>query len=176
MVRVSLTAFTLLSLTRRIRANETVDSEVLGIFRFYLLSCGILFWSIFCIPLLVLELSFAFHTLNQITHFSDCFIRQILKLRIPNEPSNLVLHHRSATSNFQTPQIASLVHKFRINVFVDARHTEDVPAVVNIEENVSVKIFIILPLAVRTVHNFSLIDSNIRFRFVFHLETSSRWI
>ena len=158
MIRRNPTTFALLCLARSIRTNKPIYSKISGILGFNFLSSAIFFGSIFRISLLELELRLALEALNQVAHLSDGFVLKSFKFSISQKTSNLVLHHCIATPYFQAFEIPSLVDKLRVDVFVDARHTEDMPAVVDIEEDVPVEIFIVFPVALTTFYDFTLIN------------------
>ena len=158
MIRRNPTTFALLCLARSIRTNKSIYSKISGVLDFDFLASAIFFGSIFSISLLELELRLALEALNQVAHLSNGFVLKGFKFSISQKTSNLVLHHCIITPDFQAFEVPSLVDKLRVNVFVDARHTEDMPAVVDIEENVPVEIFIVLPVALTTFDYFTLIN------------------
>lgn len=71
------------------------------------------------------------------------------------------------TPSFEAFKISTLINELRIYVFVDAGHTKYMPAVIDIEEYVSIKIFIIFSLAISTYNYFCWVGSKISFWF-FH--------
>lgn len=54
-----------------------------------------------------------------------------------------------------------MVYELGINVFVDARHAENMPAIINIEKNVSVYVLVIFPVALSTFDYLGLVYSQI---------------
>ena len=45
----------------------------------------------------------------------------------------MVLHHEIITGHFDALEVASLVDELGVDVLVDAGHTKDMPAIVDIE-------------------------------------------
>lgn len=143
------------------RAYIAIDSKVFGILRPHNLSMCIFFWCIFSISFLKLKLCFAFETFYEITHFSYSFVLKNFKFGISQKTSNLILHHRISAPNFEASQITTLIYKFGVYVFIDAGHTEYMPAIIDIEENISVKVLIVFPVALTTSYYFGLINCQI---------------
>lgn len=158
MIRRNSTTPALFCLTWCCRAHITIDSEVFSILRSHNLSMGIFFWCIFSISFLKLKFSFAFKTFYEITHFSDSFVLKNFKFGISQKTSDLVLHHGISASNFEASQISSLIYKFGVYVFIDAGHAEYMPAIIDIEENISVKVLIVFPVTLTTSYYFGLIN------------------
>jgi hypothetical protein len=75
-----------------------------------------------------------------------------------------------AASSFQAFQIPTLLYELGINVLINARQAKDVPAVVHIEEDVSVKILVIFSLTLSAVYYLCSIGSEVSlyFRFFYH--------
>ena len=70
----------------------------------------------------------------------------------------MVFHHDFVAADFEASEVAALVDELRVNVLVDAGHTKNVPAVIDVEKDVSIEVFIILPFTVATVYDFTLVD------------------
>lgn len=56
-----------------------------------------------------------------------------------------------------------MVDEFAINIFVDARHAEDVPTVIYVEKDVSIKVLIIFAIAVTADNYFCRINCKVCF-------------
>lgn len=54
-----------------------------------------------------------------------------------------------------------MVYELGVDIFVDAGHAEDVPAIVDIEKNVSVDVLIIFSVALPTFYYLGLVDCQI---------------
>ena len=73
----------------------------------------------------------------------------------------MILHHEVITGHFDALEVASLVDELGVDVLVDAGHAEDMPAIVDIEEDVSVDVFVILSVALPTFDYFGLINCQV---------------
>lgn len=158
MVRSGLAALALFGLAGRRGADKPIDRVVSGILRFDIFSGGIFFGRVFGVSLLELELRLALAALYEVAHFADGFILKVLKLLISQQSFELVLHHDGAATGVKTFEVAALVDELCIDVLVDAGHAEDVPAVVDVEEDLSVKILVVLSIALRAFHYFGFVQ------------------
>jgi hypothetical protein len=57
-------------------------------------------------------------------------------------------------SRFEAIKISALVDELRVDVLVDARHAENMPAVVYVKEDLPIEILVILAIAVITAYDF----------------------
>ena len=73
----------------------------------------------------------------------------------------MILHHKVVTGHFDALQVASLVDELGVDVFVDTGHAEDMPAIVDIEKDVSVDVLVIFSVALPTFDDFGLINCQI---------------
>ena len=177
MVRNGMAAFALLSLARSIGTGEPIQGVVPCVLRADNLSVCVFLGSILGIPLLELELSFALDTLTEVAHLPNGFVGQVFELGAANESSYLVLHHELVAAHLEAPEVPALVDELRVDVLVDAGHAEDVPAVVDIEEDVSVEVLVVLPIAVRTIYDFALVNSYFIHRVLhFHAGSFRRFL
>ena len=147
MVGSRLAAFALLGFAGGSGADESVDCVVPRVFRLDLLSCGVLLGCVLGISLLELELQFALAALDEVAHFPDGLVLEGLEALVAHEPLELVLHHDGGAAGVEALEVAALVDKLGVDVLVDAGHAEDVPAVVDVEEDFSVEVFVVFAIA-----------------------------
>ena len=143
--------FALFGLTRGSRAYESIDSVVPGVFRFDFLSCWIFLRSVFGIPLLELELKFTLAAFDEVAHLPNSFVLKGFETLVSHEAFQLVLHHDGRASWVKAFEVSALVDEFHIDILVDTGHAEDVPAVVDVKEDFSIKIFIVFAIALSTL-------------------------
>ena len=157
MVGCCLAALALLGFAGRSWADKTVDCVILGVLWFDVLAGRIFFGSVFGIALLELEFSLALAAFSQIAHFADGLVLEGFETLVPEESFELILHHDGGAAGFEAVEIAHLIDEFSVDVFVDARHAEDMPAVVDVEENFSIKVFIVFSVAVGTLDHLGFV-------------------
>lgn len=133
MVGSGLATLALFGLAGRRGADKSIYRVVSGILRFDIFTGGIFFGCVFGVSLLELKLRLAFAALDEVTHFADGFILKGLKLLISQQSFELVFHHDSTATGVETFEVAAFVDELCVDVFVDAGHAEDVPAVVDVE-------------------------------------------
>lgn len=177
MVGSSLATFALFGLTRGSRAYESIDRIVSGVFRFDFLSCWVFLGSVFGIPLLKLKLKFTLAAFYEVAHLPNSFVLKGFETLISHETFQLVLHHDCRASWVKALEVSALVDEFRIDVLVDTGHAEDVPAVVNVKEDFSIKIFIVFAIALSTLDYLGFVHVEVRISigFLHYLRLHLGW-
>lgn len=153
MVRGGLTGPALLGLAGDSGADEAVGGVVYGVLRFDLLAGGVFLGGVLGVALLELKLGFALAALDEVAHFADGLELHVLELLWADESLDLVLHHLEGAAILEALEVAALVGELSVNVFIDAGHAEDVPAVVYVEQHVPVEVLVVLTLAMPALHD-----------------------
>ena len=161
MVRCRLAGPALLSLAGSDGTDIAVDGIVFGVLRVDRLACRVFFRRIFRVAFLELELGLALAALNEVAHFPDGLVLEYLKLLVSDEAFDLVLHHVLAAAGLEALEVASMADELGVDVLVDAGHAEDVPAVVDVEEHISVEVLVVLPLTVAALNYLGRIDRQV---------------
>lgn len=162
MIGSRLTTLTLFGFARPVWADKTVGGIIFGILWLDLFTRRILLGSIPCISLLELKLQFTFAAINQVAHFADSLVLKSFETLVTHNTFKLVFHHDCRTSWLETFEVSSLINEFSVNILVDTGHAKDVPAIVYVKKNISVKIFIVFAIALSTSDNFCFVHIEFR--------------